>query len=168
MRTVSMLLAASATICATTASADTIRCLPSLDQSADGQCGFVHRSRPESWVRGLAALDTSTGVLTLTIRLTTDSKTAGPCGKLTALLLDGQGRELIRVTMGRAVCRGGTRSAPEVTQEVVLRKALPPTLAVRTKSVVLTTEYSGVHLGDWNVSLLDIANAIQMLVIAVG
>jgi hypothetical protein len=163
-----MLLAASATIFATTAAADTIRCPPSLDQYAGGQCGFIHRSRPESWVRGSAALDTSTGVLTFTIQLTTYSKTAGPCGKLTALLLDAQGSDLIRVTMGRAVCRGGRRSAPEVTQEVTLQKSLPPTIALRAKSVVVAIEYSGVHLGDWNVTLQDIASAIQMLVIAVG
>jgi hypothetical protein len=100
--------------------------------------------------------------------LATDSKTAGPCGKLTVLLLDGQGNDLVRVTMGRAVCRGGKPSETAVTQEVLLQKAVPPTLAQRTKSIVVTTEYSGWHLGAWNVSLQEIANAIQMLVIAVG
>ena len=168
MRTLSMLLAASATIFATTAAADTIRCPPSLDQYAGGQCGFIHRSRPESWVRGSAALDTSTGVLTFTIQLTTYSETAGPCGKPTALLPrrtrqhtdprhDGQSGVPGRQAVGARGDPGGA-----------LQKSLPPTIALRAKSVVVAIEYSGVHLGDWNVTLQDIASAIQMLVIAVG
>jgi hypothetical protein len=102
------------------------------------------------------------------MQLATDSKTAGPCGKLTVLLLDGQGNDLVRVTMNRAVCRGGEPSGAAVTQNVLLQKLVPPTLAQRTKSIVVTTEYSGWHLGAWNVRLQDIAEAIQMLVIAVG
>jgi hypothetical protein len=148
--------------------ADTIKCVPSGDHVAGGQCSFVHRARPESWVRGSAALDTSTGVLNLSLQLATDSKTAGPCGKLTVILRDGQGNDLVQVTMGRAVCRGGLATETAAIKDYQLQKTVPQALAQRTKAVMVTLEYSGLQLGAWNVSLQDVANAIRTLVIAVG
>jgi hypothetical protein len=168
MRTIPLLLVILVSVLAPSANADTIKCVPSADPSAGGYCSFIHQSRPESWVRGSATLDTSTGVLNLALQLTTNSKTAGPCGKLTVVLRDSQGSDLVRVTMGRAVCQGGRATEPAASQDFSLPKTVPLALAQRTKTVVITLAYSGWHLGAWNVNLQAIVEAIQMLVIAVG
>jgi hypothetical protein len=168
MRVIAVLLATIVSGLAPDALADTIKCVPSGDQVAGGQCSFVHRARPESWVRGSAALDTSSGVVNLTLQLATDSKTAGPCGKLTVFLRDGQGNDLVQITMGRAVCQGGKATETMAIKDFQLQKAVPLAIAQRTKAVVVSLEYSGWHLGAWNVSLQDVASAIEMLVIAVG
>jgi hypothetical protein len=63
MRTIPLLLAILVSLLTPSAIADTIKCVPSADPSAGGYCSFIHQSRPESWVRGSATLDTSTGVL---------------------------------------------------------------------------------------------------------
>ena len=168
MRTIAVLLASIVSVWAPGAMADTIKCVPSGDQVAGGQCSFVQRAMPESWVRGSAALDTSTGVLSLSLQLATASKTAGPCGKLTVMLRDSQGNDLVQVTMGRAVCLGGKSTETAAVKNFQLQKTVPQALAQQTKAVVVTLEYSGVQLGAWNVNLQEIANAIRMLVIAVG
>lgn len=168
MRAVAVLLASIASGLAPGAMADTIKCVPSGDQLAGGQCSFVHRAMPESWVRGSAALDTSTGALSLSLQLATASKTAGPCGKLTAVLRDGQGNDLVQVTMGRAVCLGGKTTETVASKDFQLQKTVPQALAQRTKAVVVTLEYSGLQLGAWTVKLQEIVDAIRMLVIAVG
>lgn len=168
MRTIAVLVASIVSVLAPCAMADTIKCVPSGDPIAGGQCSFVHRGMPESWVRGSAALDTSTGVLSLNLQLATASKTAGPCGKLTAVLRDGQGNDLVQVTMGRAVCLGGKSTETVAVKDFQLQKSVPRALAQRTKAVVVTLEYSGLQLGAWTVNLQEIVDAIRMLVIAVG
>jgi hypothetical protein len=70
--------------------------------------------------------------------------------------------------MGRAVCQGGRAREAAASQDFHLTKTVPQALAQRTKAVVITLEYSGWHLGAWNVNLQEIADAIRMLVIAVG
>jgi len=168
MRAIPLPLAILVSFLTPSALADTIKCVPSGDPSAGGYCSCIRQSRPESWVRGSATLDTSTGVLNLALQLATASKTAGPCGKLTVVLRDGQGSDLVRVTMGRAVCQGGRAREAAASQDFHLTKTVPQALAQRTKAVVITLEYSGWHLGAWNVNLQEIADAIRMLVIAVG
>jgi hypothetical protein len=168
MRMTAVLLATIVSIFTFPVRADTVPCAPSGDPAAGGHCAFIHQSRPESWLRGSAALETSTGVLTLALQLATDSKTAGPCGKLIVVLRDGQGSDLVRVTMGRAVCQGGKATEPAAIHDFRLQKTVPLALAQRTKTVAVMLEYSGWHLGPWNVNLQEIADAIRMLVIAVG
>jgi hypothetical protein len=112
-------------------------------------------------VRGSAALDTSTGVLSLALQLATDSKTAGPCAKLTTVLRDGQGSDLVRITMGRAVCQGGKPTETPAIQDFRLQKTVPLALAQRTKAVVVMLEYSGWHLGAWDVSLQEIVTPFE-------
>jgi hypothetical protein len=168
MRVIPVLLAMFVSLLAPNAIANTIKCAPSADISAGGYCSCIHQSRPESWVRGSATLETSTGVLNLDLQLATDSKTAGPCGKLTVVLRDGQGSDLVRVTMGRAICHGGKATEAAATQDFRLPKTVPLALAQRTKAVVITLEYSRWHLGAWNVNLQEIVDAIRMLVITAG
>jgi hypothetical protein len=70
--------------------------------------------------------------------------------------------------MGRAVCQGGKATEAASSQDFHLSKTVPLALAQRTKAVVITLDYSGVHLGAWNVNLQEIVDAIRMLVIAEG
>jgi len=70
--------------------------------------------------------------------------------------------------MGRAVCQGGKATVATATQDFRFQRTVPLALAQRTKAVVIMLEYSGWHLGAWNVSLQEIVDAIRMLVIAVG
>lgn len=51
---------------------------------------------PESWVRGSAALEKNTGILSISLQLETDSILAGPRGRVQASIRDVSGQEIYR------------------------------------------------------------------------
>jgi hypothetical protein len=55
-------------------------------------------NNPESWVRGSASFDPTSGTLTVTIQLETDSIAAGPQGRVVIIARDGAGSTVVTVT----------------------------------------------------------------------
>lgn len=51
-------------------------------------------NNPESWIRGSASLDKSSGILNVQVQAETDSTTAGPKGKVLVAVRDAAGNQL--------------------------------------------------------------------------
>jgi hypothetical protein len=144
--------------------ANSVTCRKSEDPRGNGYCAVLHSRNPESWVRGSATLDTGTGVVSMALQLETDSATAGPCGRMLAILRGETDSDLAVLDMTQEICRGGKRPGKAAVSDYSLQKAVTKDIAARTKSIVVLLDYTKSKSGLWNIPMKTVVDAIKLLV----
>jgi hypothetical protein len=100
-------------------------------------------SSPESWVRGNARLDQSSGQLSISIELEADSTLAGPKGRVTVSIRDADGKTIYTVTTDERGIGGKTGPQAAVTGYDLPTTAVPPKLAEEARSIVVEAQCAG-------------------------
>jgi hypothetical protein len=121
-------------------------------------------SKPESWIRGSASLDPSSGMLSMTIQLETDDTSAGPKGRVLAVLKDANGKTLAIVT-SEEVGMGGKPPGPAMVRNFSSQVQIDPHIAVHVASIFLDAECTGKIDCLWNINM---STAQDMFKIAVA
>lgn len=118
---------------------------------------------PESWVRGNASLDPSSGLLSLTIQLETDSTSAGPKGKLSAALKDSTGKTLATAT-SEEIGTGGKGPGRAAIRNFTSQTKVDSAITQRVKSIFLDAQCTGSIDRLWNVKLDTVTDAFKIAV----
>jgi len=116
---------------------------------------------PESWVRGNATLDPSSGLLSLTVQLETDSTSAGPKGYVTAALKDAAGRTLA-TAKSDAIGTGGKPPGGAAIRNFSSRVTIDPALASQVRSIYLDAQCAGSVTSLFNI--LSGSDAFRIIV----
>jgi hypothetical protein len=118
---------------------------------------------PESWVRGNATLDPSSGLLSLTVQLETDSASGGPKGYVTAVLKDGAGRRLA-TAKSEEIGTGGKSGSHAAIRNFSSRVTLDPSLAAQVRSIYLDAQCTGSIDRILNIRLGSVEDAFKIIV----
>jgi len=122
---------------------------------------------PESWVRGNATFDRPSGTLSLTIQLETDSTSAGPKGRLLAVLKDTNGNELATATSDE-IGTGGKPPGHSAIRDFTSHSMVPQEVASKVASIYLDAQCTGSVDRLWNVSLDTVQDAFKIGVMIAG
>jgi hypothetical protein len=132
-------------------------------ERAEGYSAVAHQKDPESWLRGRASLDTTTGAITIETDLETDSTTAGPKGRVSVTLRDAKGAALATVNVGE-IGRGGKKPGVAEHTRAKGKASVPPAIAARAASVDVTATITGKETRLFNIPLKDVINAAVIVV----
>ena len=124
-----------------------------------------HQS-PEGWVRGKAALDTSTGQFTMVLGLETDWVNRGVKGKMKVALKDSKNATIATVEMGQEMGIPGKDPGKARIEEFTLVKTVPADIAKRTAALDVNVEYTGPQFGLWGIPLQAVLDAIKIVKVA--
>lgn len=99
-------------------------------------------NNPESWIRGSASLDKTSGLLNLEVQAETDSTTAGPKGRVLVSVRDAAGHDLADIQTDE-FGRGG--KPPGHAAITIAQKAttLPQSVTSRAASLYLVAQCTG-------------------------
>src|ERR1700761_9204200 len=141
--------------------------VPGFDRGMEStmHCG----NNPESWVRGTAALDKDSGILSITVQLETDSVLAGPKGRLSTIIRNADGKQIYRA-MSDEIGIGGKPPGKAVIQNFTSNISVPKAIAFTANSMSLDAECTGsinrlFNINPDNVhrSFLIVANSLMEL-----
>jgi hypothetical protein len=118
---------------------------------------------PESWVRGNATLDPSSGLLSVTVQLETDSTSAGPKGVVSAVLKDARGRTLATARSAE-IGTGGKPPGAAAIRNFTSQRTINPSVASRVASIYLDAQCTGSIDRVWNVRLGTVQDAFELVV----
>jgi hypothetical protein len=99
-------------------------------------------NNPESWVRGSATLEKSTGILSITLQLETDSVLAGPKGRVLASVRNAAGQELYRAVSDE-IGMGGKPPGPAAIRNFSSTISAPLPISAATSSLFLDAQCTG-------------------------
>jgi hypothetical protein len=105
---------------------------------------------PESWVRASATLDKSSGKISITAQLETDSTTAGPKGRIVATARDAAGRALAE-GVSDEIGIGGKRPGKAAIRNFSSTAQIPVELAAKATSLTLQAQCTGRVSRLWNI-----------------
>jgi hypothetical protein len=153
------------------ASAQVLDCTKNNDPATngpfgEGYCAVIHRKDIEGWVRTRASLDQATGVLTVTMKLSTDSNAAGPCGRMTVTVRDAAGKDLASIKSQDKVCipgKGPDTNFRARDKIVTAQHQLPDATAKAAKSIVVTSNFDGTDNRFWGIDLGDVIKIVVAL-----
>ena len=133
---------------------------PGWDRSMETtmHCG----NNPESWVRGSAALDKESGILSMTIQLETDSVLAGPKGRVVASISDSAGRLLYRATSDE-IGIGGKPPGQAVIENFSSTISIPLPISAAASSLYLDAECTGPINRLFNVDLVNVHQSFGVI-----
>lgn len=135
-----------------------IKTPPSTHARANGYSAVKHSKNPEGWLRGSAALDKTTAVLTMRIQLETDSVASGPKGFITIDLQNDSKETIGTVKTGNVWC-GGKPPGKARRRNFRFEKKLPARLASATQHLEAKMTQTGKKVQLWSVSLKDAIEA---------
>jgi hypothetical protein len=118
---------------------------------------------PESWVRGDASFDRSSGILSMTVQLETDATHAGPKGVVTAYLKDAAGKTIATATTSE-IGIGGKRPGKSRIENFSSQIKIDPAVASQVQSVYLDAQCTGSSNALWGISLSDAQKAFNIVV----
>jgi hypothetical protein len=117
---------------------------------------------PESWVRGSVSFDSS-GKLTMTIQLETDSTIAGPKGRLRATIKDASGASLATAE-SEEVGTGGKPPGKAAIRNFTAVATVPSDVASKARSIYLEARCVGSVDRLWNIKLDTVTDAFKIAV----
>jgi len=118
---------------------------------------------PESWVRGNARLDPSSGLVSVDIQLETDSNLAGPKGKIVGTVRDADGKTLTTFETNE-FSRGGKQGGTfQETRHTVTIKLDPATVA-KAASLSIEAQCTGSALGIFGADPQEVLKALGIIV----
>lgn len=109
-------------------------------------------NNPESWVRGSASLDKTSGSLSMTVQLETDSVLAGPKGRVTVTMRNGDGKALYIVTSDE-IGIGGKPPGHAVIRNFSSKASVPIVISQAANSIYLDAQCTGSVTRLFNISL---------------
>jgi hypothetical protein len=118
---------------------------------------------PESWVRGNASFDRSSGLLGFTIQLETDATNAGPKGILIASLKDSAGKT-IAVAKSDTIGTGGKPPGHAAVRNFGGHTTVPAAVASRVRSIYLDAQCAGSTSRLFNVPLENLQDGVRIAV----
>jgi Trypsin len=110
---------------------------------------------PESWVRGAASLEKSTGILSITLQLETDSILAGPKGRVQASIRDAKGQEIYRAVSDE-IGMGGKPPGPAAIKNFSSTISVPLPVSAAAASLFLDAQCTGSVTGLFNLDPVNI------------
>lgn len=116
---------------------------------------------PESWVRGNAVFDRSSGMLSMAVQLETDSTSAGPKGRVLAVFKDSAGNELATATSSE-IGTGGKPPGHSAIRNFTSQTTVPQQVASRIASIYLDAQCTGSIDRLWNVKLGTVKDAFNI------
>lgn len=122
---------------------------------------------PESWVRASATLDTSSGAISLTIQLETDSDLAGPKGKATVSVRDADGATLA-TAVSDEIGMGGKPGGSAVIRNFSAPASIPAATAQRVASLWVEAQCAGSVGGPFGFNPDDLTHAFSIAVQLLG
>jgi hypothetical protein len=99
-------------------------------------------NNPESWIRASATLETSTGDLSITVQLETDSTRAGPKGLVNLYVKDAAGNVLASAQTAE-LATGGKPPGRAVIRNYSSHASVPVAVAAQAASLYLQAECTG-------------------------
>jgi hypothetical protein len=123
-------------------------------------------NKPESWVRGNATLDPSSGLLSITVQLETDSTSQGPKGRVSAALKSADGKTLATATTDE-IGTGGKPPGQAAIRNFTSQVKIDPAISAQVKSIYLDAQCTGAVDRIWNVNLGTVQDAFK-IVVAIG
>jgi hypothetical protein len=120
-------------------------------------------NKPESWVRGNATLDPSSGILSMTIQLETDSTSAGPKGRVSAALKAVDGKTLATATSDE-IGTGGKPPGKAAIRNFTSQAKIDPAITARVTSIYLDAQCTGSVDRLWNVKLDTVQDAFKIAI----
>lgn len=120
---------------------------------------------PESWVRGNVTLDPSSGLLSMTVQLETDSVSAGPKGKVTAALKDSGGKTLVTATSDE-IGTGGKDGTHASIRNFTSATKIDPSIAKQVRLIHLDAQCTGSMDRLLNIKLDTVNDAFKIAVVA--
>ena len=136
------------------------------DPWARGMSDFAHSSDPESWVRGAASVDRSSGIISHTLQLETDSVSHGPRGQMTVTVYDAADRKLAETKVEAGM--GGKPPGRAVIRNFTGQKQIPLNIAEAAQRVAVDVQHTGRQLGLFGIDFGDILNAIKLIFVIGG
>ena len=126
-------------------------------------------TKPESWVRGSASLDTDTGIISIKIQLESDSTVAGPKGYVIATAVDKDGIPLTTVKSDQ-IERGG--KGPGKAEKHGITKgnssiSIQKDQAGKATKLHVEAKCNGFVHRVWNGKLDDVVKTVNTVVTAV-
>ena len=118
-------------------------------------------NNPESWVRGSAALDKNSGIMSMTVELETDSVYAGPKGRVTASVRDADHNLLYRVTSDE-IGIGGKPPGHAVIKNFTSTISVPEPISKAADSLYLDAECTGSVNRFFNVDRVNISRSFAV------
>lgn len=115
-------------------------------------------SSPESWVRGSATLDKTSGLLSVTVQLETDSVFAGPKGRVTIAIRDARGQPAYTLTSDE-IGIGGKPPGNVAIQNFSSSIDIPRSIAREAESLYLDAQCTGSINRLFNISVGDLGKA---------
>lgn len=124
-------------------------------------------NNPESWLRGSATLDTSTGDMTITIQLETDSVAAGPKGRVKVTVKDENDSVLATVETDE-IGMGGKPPGAAVQKSFTSTAQIPAGVAQNAKKLWVDPICNG-QVNQWfGIDFSQIQKAFKTVVAIVG
>jgi hypothetical protein len=120
-------------------------------------------NNPESWVRGNVSLDPSSGILSMTVQLETDSTSAGPKGRVSAALKNADGKTLATATSDE-IGTGGKPPGKAAIRNFSSEVRIDPAIATQVRSIYLDAQCTGSIDRLWNVKLGTVKDAFKIAV----
>ncbi|BCN13370.1 hypothetical protein RPSD_52550 (plasmid) [Ralstonia solanacearum] len=117
---------------------------------------------PESWIRGSATLDKSTGSISLTVQLETDSVRAGPKGHLTVTIKDANGVALATASSGD-VGMGGKPWGKSVIKNFSASVSVPPASVATATQIYASVACTGSETRLFNIDAGDVIHAASVV-----
>jgi hypothetical protein len=122
---------------------------------------------PESWIRGNATFDRSTGILIITVQLETDDVLAGPKGKVIATLKDNSGKTLTTV-FSEEVGTGGKPPGRAAIRNFISHIKIDDTIAKKVALIHLDAKCTGSLTRLWNLGLDNVIDVFAAAAIVIG
>jgi len=111
---------------------------------------------PESWVRGSASLDKTSGVLSVTVQLETDSVFAGPKGRINVTIRNAEGATIYTVLSDEIGIGGKSFLGNVVIRNFSSTVSIPPPISQQANSLYLDAQCTGSINRLFNI---DLSNA---------
>jgi len=118
---------------------------------------------PESWIRGNATLDPSSGLLSLTVELETDSTSAGPKGRVVAALRDANGKTIATASSDE-IGTGGKVPGSAAIRIFTSQTTIDPAVATQVTSIYLDAQCTGSVDRIFNIKMDTVNDAFKIAV----
>lgn len=118
---------------------------------------------PESWLRGSAFLDKSTGVLTIHVGLETDAIFAGPKGQIVVYITDANGTLLAKIATAE-VGRGGKAPGRAERTDIQTSLHVGSYIANNAARITVATHLTGFTNRLFNVPLQNVYDVAGNLI----
>jgi hypothetical protein len=119
-------------------------------------------NNPESWVRGSASLDKSSGVVSITEQLETDSALAGPKGKVIISIRNANNQELTGIETAESGI-GGKQGGQAVIRNISGIKNISASSAEEAASCTVTAQCTGSINAPIGINPGDVISAIKTI-----